>query len=71
MPGKPGMKGDGLGGPREGAGRPVATRKLRIGQEFAGLEAGERPQVYTVVELDRTTIVIQREDGHRIRLLNG
>jgi len=69
MPGKPGMKGENLGGARPGAGRPTKTRTLTIGQEFAGLEAGERPQVYRVVELDRTTIVIQREDGHTIRLL--
>ncbi len=71
MAGKKGMKGENLGGPREGAGRPVRTRTLTVGQEFAGLEAGERPQVYKVIELNRTTIVIQREDGHKIRLLNG
>lgn len=70
MPGKPGMKGENLGGVRPGAGRPTKTRTLTVGQEFAGLEAGERPQVYRVVELDRTTIVIQREDGHTIRLLS-
>lgn len=69
MAGKPGMKGDKLGGPRPGAGRPIKTRTLTLGQEFAGLEAGEQPQVYRVVELNRTTIVIQREDGHTIRLL--
>ena len=69
MPGKKGMKGEGLGGRREGAGRPTKTRTLWVGLEFAGLEAGERPQMYTVVELNRTTIVIQREDGHTIRLL--
>jgi len=69
MAGKKGMTGNGLGGPRKGAGRPVKTRTLAVGQEFAGLEAGERPQVYTVIELNRTTIVIQREDGHTIRLL--
>lgn len=69
MAGKAGMKGNGLGGRREGAGRPVKTRTLTIGQEFAGLEAGEQPQVYKVVKLNRTTIVIQREDGHTIRLL--
>lgn len=69
MPGKPGMKGNGLGGRREGAGRPTKTRRLTVGQEFAGLEAGEPPQVYTVIELNRTTIVIRRADGHTIRLL--
>ena len=69
MAGKKGMTGENLGGPRPGAGRPTKTRTLTVGQEFAGLEAGERPQVYTVVELNRTTIVIQREDGHTIRLL--
>jgi len=69
MAGKKGMTGNGLGGPRKGAGRPVKTRTLAVGQEFAGLEAGECPQVYTVIELNRTTIVIQREDGHTIRLL--
>lgn len=63
------MKGENLGGRREGAGRPVKSRTLTVGQEFAGLEAGEQPQVYKVVELNRTTIVIQREDGHTIRLL--
>lgn len=69
MAGKKGMTGNGLGGFREGAGRPVKTRTLTVGQEFAGLEASECPQVYTVIELNRTTIVIQREDGHTIRLL--
>ena len=71
MPGKPGMKGAGLGGHRPNAGRPPKTRTLRIGQEFVGLAAGEPPQVWTVTEISRDWIVLTKADGETVRLLKG
>lgn len=71
MPGKPGMKGDNLGGSRPGAGRPTKTRTLTTGQEFVGLTAGEPPQVWTVTEISRTVIVLEKANGETVRLLNG
>ncbi len=71
MPGKPGMKGENLGGPRKGAGRPVKSRTLRLGQEFVGMSAGEAIQVWTVQEVSRTVIVLAKANGETVRLLNG
>ena len=71
MAGKKGMTGEALGGPRPGAGRPVRTRTLRVGQEFIGLTAGEEIQVWTVTEIARDRIVLTKADGFAVRLLNG
>ena len=71
MAGKRGMKGEGLGGSRPGAGRPVKTRTLKLGQEFVGMSAGEKIQVWTVTEIARDRIVLTKADGETVRLLNG
>lgn len=59
------------GGPRKGAGRPVKTRTITVGQEFVGMTAGEPPQVWTVQEVSRTVIVLAKDNGETVRLLNG
>ncbi len=71
MPGKPGMKGERLGGHRPGAGRKPKTRTLRLGQEFVGLSAGEQPQVWTVTEITTTVLTLTKADGSTVRLANG
>lgn len=71
MPGKKGMTGPNMGGRREGAGRPVKTRTLRVGQEFVGLTAGEPPQVWTVTEATYERITLTKANGETVRLLNG
>ena len=71
MAGKKGMKGEGLGGPRPGAGRPVQTRTLRQGMEFVGMVAGEAIQLWTVTEITRDRIVFAKADGETVRLLSG
>lgn len=58
------------GGPRKGAGRPVKTRTLTVGQEFVGMSAGEPIQVWTVAEVSRTTITLRKDNGETVRLLN-
>ena len=59
------------GGARPGAGPKFKTRKLRLGQEFVGMTAGEPPQVWTVTEIGRDAIVLTKADGQTVRLLNG
>ena len=59
------------GGPRPGSGPKFKTRRLRIGQEFIGMSAGEPVQVWTVTEIGRDVIVLTKADGATVRLLNG
>lgn len=59
------------GGARPGVGPKFKTRKLRLGQEFVGMSAGEPVQVWTVTEIGRDVIVLTKADGATVRLLNG
>ena len=59
------------GGPRPGSGPKPKTRRIRLGQEFVGMTAGEEIQVWTVTEISRDRIVLTKADGSTVRLLNG
>ena len=59
------------GGPRPGSGPKPKSRRIRLGQEFVGMTAGEPVQVWTVTEIGRDRIVLTKADGSTVRLLNG
>ena len=59
------------GGPRPGSGPKPKSRRVRLGQEFVGMTAGEPIQVWTVTEITRTYIVLTKANGGTVRLLNG
>ena len=59
------------GGPRPGSGPKPKSRRIRLGQEFVGMTAGEPPQVWTVTEITRDHITLTKADGGTVRLLNG
>ena len=59
------------GGPRPGSGPKPKSRRVRLGQEFVGMTAGEPIQVWTVTEITRDRIVLMKADGATVRLLNG
>ena len=59
------------GGPRPGSGPKPKSRRVRLGQEFVGMTAGEPPQVWTVTEITRDHITLTKADGGTVRLLNG
>ena len=59
------------GGPRPGSGPKPKSRRVRLGQEFVGMTAGEPVQVWTVTEISRDRIVLTKADGSTVRLLNG
>lgn len=74
MPGIKGRSGA-PGQPRQpGGGRKIAKRTLRIGSAFAvtqEIDGGSLTiQQWRVVELDRTRIVIESDDGSVIRLVS-
>ena len=59
------------GGPRPGSGPKPKSRRVRLGQEFVGMTAGEPVQVWTVTEITRDHITLTKADGETVRLLNG
>ena len=59
------------GGPRPGSGPKPKSRRVRLGQEFVGMTAGEPPQVWTVTEITRDHITLTKANGGTVRLLNG
>ena len=59
------------GGPRPGSGPKPKSRRVRLGQEFVGMTAGEPIQVWTVTEITRDRIVLMKADGATVRLPNG
>ena len=59
------------GGPRPHSGPKPKNRRVRLGQEFVGMTAGEPPQVWTVTEITRDHITLTKADGGTVRLLNG
>lgn len=64
MPGKPGMKGEGLGGRREGAGRPKEWFQARKGQQLIVERetiGGEicKPEFWTVLSVSEREIEFQ------------
>lgn len=59
------------GGPRPGSGPKPKSRRIRLGQEFVGMTAGEPVQVWTVTEITRDHITLTKADGETVRLLNG
>ena len=59
------------GGPRPGSGPKPKSRRVRLGQEFVGMTAGEPPQVWTVTEITRDHITLTKADGGTVQLLNG
>ncbi len=65
----PGVKGR-SGGPRPHSGPKPKIRRIRLGQEFVGMAAGEPPQVWTVTEITRDHITLTKADGGTVRLLS-
>ena len=59
------------GGPRPGSGPKPKSRRVRLGQEFVGMTAGEPVQVWTVTEISRDRIVLTKADGSTVCLFNG
>ena len=59
------------GGPRPGSGPKPKSRRVRLGQEFVGMTAGEPVQVWTVTEITRDSIVLTKADGSTVCLFNG
>ena len=66
----PGVKGR-SGGPRPHSGPKPKSRRVRLGQEFVGMTAGEPIQVWTVTEISRDRITFAKANGETVRLLNG
>jgi hypothetical protein len=74
MPGKPGMKGENLGGPRKGAGRPVKRMSLKAGDSFfVSTVTPEGPvypsEVWEVTEVSRSVIVLKSNAGDTIKMI--
>lgn len=74
MPGIKGRSGAPGQSRQSGGGRKIEKRTLRVGSEFAvtqECEDGSLPiQQWRVVELDRTHIVIESDDGSVIKLIS-
>ena len=66
----PGVKGR-SGGARPHSGPKPKSRRVRLGQEFVGMTAGEPIQVWTVTEISRDRITFAKANGETVRLLNG
>lgn len=73
MTGKGRQRGGQSGGPRPGAGRPVRT--FTIQRDVAYLtneqypDGSTRPQLARAVEISRTRLVLQFDDGSRLVLI--
>jgi hypothetical protein len=74
MAGKAGMKGEGLGGSRPGAGRPCKAVSIKPGDTFAvwtALPDGVLPgELWTVEAVSRSEIVITSSAGETYRLIH-
>lgn len=76
MPGKPGMKGKGLGGRREGAGRPVRRVSMTAGDSFLvntanadGRQQG-MSEIWEVVSVSRSIILLRsQQTGDTIKMV--
>ena len=71
MPGIKGMKGKGLGGKREGAGRKPGSTKLRNGQRVGLWENTPEGPVLRTKEEGLGYIVIEKRGSFVIQLDNG
>lgn len=76
MPGKPGMKGEGLGGRREGAGRPCKRVSLQADEQFfvTQISANGRQvcmsELWRVESVTRSVILFRNtETGDTIKLV--
>lgn len=74
MAGKAGMKGEGLGGSRPGAGRPCKRVTIRPGDSFyvaTTLPDGFLPgELWTVVAVSRSVILISSSAGETYKLIH-
>lgn len=76
MPGKPGMKGEGLGGRREGAGRPCQKVSVKPEDTFCvstanadGRQQG-MSELWRVVSVNRSVILFRSDEtGDTIKLV--
>lgn len=76
MPGKPGMKGEKLGGRREGAGRPCQRVSIKPAEVFFVTQiSGDGRQVcmselWEVESISRSVILFRnRETGDKVKLV--
>lgn len=53
---------DARGGPRPGAGRPVKTFRLKVGDELVITQAGEQSNA-TVTDVSREEVALQTDGG--------
>ncbi len=76
MPGKPGMKGEGLGGRREGAGRPCSKVSIKPTEAFFVTQASAdgrqvgMSELWRVESVTRSVILFRNtETGDTIKLV--
>lgn len=76
MPGKPGMKGNGLGGRRVGAGRPCLKVSVKPDEQFFVTQANAdgrqqgMSELWQVVSVSRSVILFRNaETGDTIKMV--